>query len=87
MSDNDTGILFRLGSRFGVLVAAGVFLLSLNQGLEPAVGLVRASFALLALTGLAWLAEQTVRSAPAAPPAEAPEPAREPATEKIQRSA
>jgi hypothetical protein len=72
-SDALTGMLFRLGSRLGVIVAAGVFLLALTNGLEPTEGLVRASFALLAFAGLAWVAEQIVRSAPAEQPAPEPE--------------
>lgn len=91
-SDAPSGMLFRLGSRLGVIVAGGVFLLALSNGLEPTEGLVRASFALLAFAGLAWLAEQIVRSAPAKQPADEPaveaaaqQPEQEP--EEIQKAA
>lgn len=89
-SDAVQGVLFRLGTRFGVIVAAGVFGVSLYQGAEPAVGLIRASLALVALTGLAWFAEQIVRMAPPRQPAaeqERAEAEQEPVRDDLQQAA
>lgn len=56
------GALFKLSARIGVIVFVAVWVLALSRGLEPMLALIRASLALLAITGCGWLAEKLTRN-------------------------
>lgn len=56
------GALLKLHARIGVIVFVGVWVLALSRGLDPMLALIRASLALLAMSGRGWLAENLTRN-------------------------
>ncbi len=71
-SNSNGGLLFRIAARIAVVVFAGVLALSLANGMDPSLALLRALAVLLGVTACGWLAEQAVRSQPAPPEAAEP---------------
>ena len=56
--DDPRGLLFRLSARLGLILFAGVLLVSIERGAAVEVAILRALLALLALTVCGWMAEQ-----------------------------
>lgn len=71
-NNTHSGLLFRIAARIAVVLFAGVLVLSLSNGMDPSLALLRALAVLLGVSACGWLAEQAVRSQPAPPAAEEP---------------